>query len=281
MEFREFPKIERIGKVFMTVTQKLHGTNASIWIYEYTSTNGVTHEPRMGIKAGRRTDFITVEKDNYGFARFVHDNAQALIEALGPGVHFGEWCGPGINSGEGLTEKTLFLFDVHRHPPEKPLPPRVRTVPLLYKGPLNMAEIEKAKEDLRQNGSKAVPGFMRPEGVVVHIPATGHRFKDVFEAEETAWTKPAKPKTDKPSSLPDVSHLLQPIRLEKLLSRDEEYVRGFPNTLPQIAKDYVADLEAEGQIVGDDDAKKLQRKALGGILYTFIKNFVKLKESAA
>jgi hypothetical protein len=267
MEFRAFPKIERIGKVEMAITQKIHGTNAQVFIYEKDGT--------LDLLVGSRTRWITPEDDNFGFAAFVQANREAFIRLLGPGVHFGEWAGPGINSGEGLTQKTFVLFDFWKYPPERELPPQTTVVPLLYRGPLDATKIEKAMDDLKTNGSKLVPGFMRPEGVVVNVAGT--RYKKVFEAEETKWTKGDgnKERLQKVAASVDVSHLLQPVRMEKLLSRDEKYVRNYPNSLPEICSDYIADLVAEGQIVAPTpDDFKVIKKALGSQLYGFAKEMV-------
>lgn len=276
MEFKSFGKIERMNKAYITITQKLHGSNAAVLIFEYTSTNGQTHEPRMGIRCQSRTRFITPESDNYGFARFVHDNAQEFIEKLGPGLHFGEWVGPGINSGEGLKEKQFVLFDTHKFPQERPLPPQCSVVPLLYHGPFNQEAIDTAMEDLKTNGSKLVLGFMRPEGIVINLLACGIRWKKVFDAEETSWKNGDGTKERRAafSDGLDVTHLLQPIRLQKLLSRDELYVVRYPASLPEICSDYIKDLIEEGQISGTDDEVKVIKKALGGQLFAFIKSYI-------
>jgi hypothetical protein len=268
MEFAKFPKIERLEKLFTVVTQKLHGTNASVHITQELFSQKYT------VRAGSRERFITPEDDNYGFARFVKEHEEEFIRCLGQGVHYGEWAGPGINSGEGLSEKTFFLFDAHRFPTNHELPPRCKFVPTLYAGPFCPESIELVKKDLRDNGSKVAPGFMRPEGVVIHLLNAGARFKVVFAPEETQWTRPAKPKTQ-PTNLPDVQHLLQPIRLEKLLSRDEKYLREMPSSLPEIVSAYVADLAEEGQLDADEDARNLQKKALGKILFSFAKQHIR------
>ena len=290
MEFKSFEKIERLGKIEMTITQKVHGTNAQIFILE---ENDYDIEPdkmqsgpecklqhkdavevngkRYVIRAGSRNRWVFVGDDNYGFAAFVEANKIELIEKLGVGKHFGEWSGPGINSGEGLTEKTFVLFDWWKFPPERPLPKQCVVVPVLYRGQFDPKKIDEVMEDLKTNGSKLASGFMRPEGIVVQV--LGHRLKKVFEAEETQWTRPSKPKVEK---LPgyDASHLLQPIRLEKLLSKDERYLREYPSSLAAICKDYVADLVEEGQIVGDEDQIKAVKKAIGGQVFSFVKEFI-------
>jgi hypothetical protein len=130
---------------------------------------------------------------------------------------------------------------------------------------------------IKTNGSKLCPGFMNPEGIVIDV--LGQKIKKVFEAEETQWK--GVPKADKgnQSKKPEFDweaygYLFQPIRLEKLLSRDEKYLTGYPATLPQICADYMADLLAENQIKGDADEIKATKKIIGGHLFGFIKDGV-------
>lgn len=240
MDFNSFPKIPRWDSVHFTITQKIHGTNAQIVI---TPVEG-DHEVRVG----SRNRWITPEDDNFGFATWVRENREELIQKLGPGTHFGEWAGPGINSGEGLTEKAFILFDFWKYPPERQLPSRVTVVPVLYSGRLDASRVTEALEDLKKNGSRLVPGFMRPEGVVISL--NRERYKIVFDAEETKWTEPSSPKVSKGDRLreEDCTHLCQPIRLEKLLSRDESYIRDYPSSLQKIVLDYTEDLVSEGQV---------------------------------
>lgn len=274
MTFKPFPEIKRIGKLWITVTQKIHGTNASVGIepsIEVSSSNELDTMARSGfeVRAAKRGGFITPEDDNFGFAKFVEENRQEFIDKLGPGVWHGEWAGPGINSGEGLKEKTFCLFDV-KALEGRPLPPRCVLVPLLYEGPLDTVKVELAKLDLKVNGSKLVPGFMRPEGVVVHFLGSSFRYKDVFEPEETAWGNVKKERVPREPG-PDLSHLLQPMRLEKLMSRDESLKRGWPENFSKIMKLYVTDLEKEGQLDPDPDKAKAQKKGLGKQLAHFLK----------
>lgn len=243
MDFKGFGSIERIGKVFMNITQKIHGTNAQVFIYE--------EDGEKKLLVGSRTRWITPESDNYGFATFVYANKEEFITKLGVGQHFGEWAGPGINSGEGLSEKVFVLFEHRQFPPERPLPPQTKVVPVLYTGKLDIDAIGVAMEDLKLNGSKLAPGFMRPEGVVVSIAGT--RYKKVFDAEETQWKKGDETyqnnKVKKPAQ--NFDHLMQPIRLEKLISRDEQLKLGFPSNLETIVNEYIADLIKEEQITDD------------------------------
>lgn len=266
LEFKAFDKIEQLKKVSMHITQKIHGTNAQVFIY--TKEDGT-----LDLICGSRTRWIYPDNDNYGFANFVNTNKEAFLK-LGPGHHFGEWCGPGINSGEGLTEKYFILFDFWKLPPERELPPQCKTVPVLYQGAFDLNAIDLTMTELQTTGSKLVPGFMRPEGVVVMT--MGQRFKKTFKQEETAWKKACPIKAEKESQYEntDVSHLLQPIRMEKLLSKDEAYIREYPKSLPKICSDYFQDLLSEGQIEGDEYQIKAIRKNLGSQLFSFAKEMV-------
>jgi len=260
-EFKSFDKILHIGKLYMTITQKIHGSNAQLLIYKDEDGN-------LKHKAGSRTRWLDETDDNYGFAKFCNENRDELIGRLGQGRHYGEWAGPGINSGEGLKEKTLCLFNVRRWI-GKELPTRVTTVPMLYKGAISLDAISDAMERLRTQGSFLVPGYMKPEGVVVELD--GQLYKNVFDEEETKWREKTKTISDKVEL--DVSHLLQPLRLEKLLSKDEAYTREYPESLSRICKDYVNDLEEEKQFLAQDaDALRLEKKALGKQIFFFVKS---------
>ncbi len=265
MEFKAFNKIKQLKDLNMLITQKIHGSNAQIVVY--CNNEGVTQ-----VQAGSRNRWIYPHDDNFGFARFVEDNKQEIIEKLGMGIHYGEWAGPGINSGEGLKEKTLILFDTERYDPTS-LPNRIVLVPVLYQGMVNIGSIKTFMDELKENGSRLVPGFMRPEGVVVTV--AGQRFKKVFQAEETQWTNPEKSnKGQNKKEHVDYTYLCQPIRLEKLLSKDESYAKNYPQSLGLIVKDYIQDLVDEEQITGDEDLVKSIRKAATGQIFSFIRSIM-------
>lgn len=272
MEFIKFKEIENIRKFNVTVTQKLHGTNASIFIFRNEETN------ELDLRTGKRTSFCTPELDNAGFANFVYANKAEIIDKLGEGSHYGEWVGPGVNSSEGLVgEKRFVLFDVLKFQ-DKQLPNRVDVVPLLYSGRYSDEKIIEIMDNLKTNGSKYVKGFMRPEGVVIHILGTNIRFKNVFSAEETEWTKGSSGKEFTPKEKADLSrfnYLLQPIRLEKVLSSDSLYLENYPQTLKQIVDAYWSDLIKENQVehVGIDDLEMI-RKSINGSLFLFVKREV-------
>ena len=57
-------------------------------------------------------------------------------------------------------------------------------VPVLYEGVFSSDVIDKTIEDLRVNGSRAVPGFMKPEGLIVYHAAARSLFKVTVERDE-------------------------------------------------------------------------------------------------
>ena len=188
-EFKEFPKIARLSREII-VTEKIDGTNASIFIGENEE-----------FLTGSRTQWITPEKDNYGFSKWAHERKDLLMK-LGAGLHYGEWWGQGIQRKYGLTEKRWSLFNVTRwclaseEPKQVPcgdprivkfqekLPEGISLVPVLYRGPFDMVAVEEALTNLRNNGSMASPGFMKPEGIVVFHTAGNVGFKKTIENDD-------------------------------------------------------------------------------------------------
>lgn len=222
IEFQGFQKIARLNRDIV-VTEKIDGTNAAIGIRFYAVDLGADYElPERDIDArfvdrgGRdvngmvnyavvyaqsRKRVITPEKDNFGFARWVYDNAETLVYDLGEGLHFGEWWGSGIQRGYGLEkgDKRFSLFNVKRWYEECPIDhageevcylpvyfktPKLSVVPVLYRGPFVMMNISAALINLGLNGSQASPGFDKPEGVVVYHTAANQLFKATLVGDE-------------------------------------------------------------------------------------------------
>ena len=189
LEFQEFPKMARLSREII-VSEKIDGTNAQVCIGD----DGT-------IRAGSRTRWVTPADDNAGFAAWVEAHRDELL-TLGPGRHFGEWWGAGIQRRYGMTEKHFSLFNVQRwalhgtepktYPTADPrvnrtqdvLPPCCDLVPLLYQGPFDTASVDKCIDWLRLAGSVAAPGFMRPEGIVVFHTAGNVGFKRTLEKDE-------------------------------------------------------------------------------------------------
>lgn len=189
-EFQGFPKIARLNREVI-VTEKIDGTNAQILITE----DG-------GFFAGSRTRWITPEQDNHGFARWAYENKEELMK-LGPGRHFGEWWGSGIQRGYGLPkgEKRFSLFNVSRWCPHGQEPQRIPTedpriekyqdvlpaccslVPVLGRG-VSFAGWDFILADLALTGSQAAPGFMDPEGIVLFHTAGNFGFKVTLKNDD-------------------------------------------------------------------------------------------------
>lgn len=195
--FQEFPKMARLSRECI-ITEKLDGTNGQIFIGD----NGE-------FLVGSRNRWITPEDDNYGFARWAHENKAGLL-ALGPGRHFGEWWGGGIGRGYNLPkgEKIWSLFNASRWCHWGAVPelipsndPRVAkrqdtipsveglsVVPVLYRGMFRTSECDTCINVLSVGGSRAVPGYMRPEGIVCFHIAGNVGFKKTVEKDESPKT---------------------------------------------------------------------------------------------
>lgn len=169
LDFEAFPKIARLFRDCV-ITEKLDGTNAQVIVGE---------DGR--VSAGSRTRLITPQDDNFGFAAWVEKNQEQLRE-LGPGRHYGEWWGQGIQRGYGLTKKCFSLFNVAKWGENRPLCCSV--VPVLHKGPFRTSSVTACIDGLRQRGSLAALGFMNPEGVVVWHEAARQLFKVTLEKDE-------------------------------------------------------------------------------------------------
>lgn len=169
------PKIARLSRECV-ITEKLDGTNAQIFIDEETKT----------VRAASKNRWITPEDDNYGFARWVEEHREELLQ-LGPGRHFGEWWGRGIQRNYGLPEKRFSLFNVHRWDPFFNLdttdhrPDCCYVVPVLWRGEFDTCVISTVLKSLEQRGSVAVTGFMDPEGIVIYHTASKTLFKKTIK----------------------------------------------------------------------------------------------------
>lgn len=180
-DFVPFPKIARLNRDII-ITEKIDGTNAAIGVGE----DGT-------VWAQSRSRIITPKDDNFGFAKYVEEHADELRDYLGPGLHFGEWWGRGIQRGYDLDIKRFSLFNTSRwgdgavrkdggvvFPPNG-----VGVVPVLYEGIFKQFEVEIALYRLETRGSRAAPGFMRPEGVVIYHTAARQMFKVTLVGDES------------------------------------------------------------------------------------------------
>jgi len=159
MEFEKFPSIGRLKRV-VVVTEKLDGTNAQICF-----------DDDMNMYVGSRNRWIKLGDDNYGFAYWCHEHEEDLRK-LGPGRHYGEWWGKGIQRGYNIQEKRFSLFNTARWNPSNPnLPDCCSVVPILYSGDMSTMAVDDILDQLSSVGSVAAPGFMKPEGIVMYHTA--------------------------------------------------------------------------------------------------------------
>ncbi len=155
-----FPKMARMFRKCV-ITEKIDGTNACIHIAEGQ------------FLIGSRTRWITPDDDNHGFAKWATLHRDQL-ETLGPGTHFGEWWGSGVQRGYGLTkgEKRFSLFNTLRWCPhgQEPkqivsvdptapvkmqdmLPPCCDLVPVLFEGLFDSDRVSLCIDKLVEGGS--------------------------------------------------------------------------------------------------------------------------------
>jgi hypothetical protein len=213
--FEPWPKIARLNRG-VVITEKIDGTNAAVVIIPWSTlaeevSDGWNSEEdyfrrwhregkhliakvpagdvHFGVFAQSRTRYITPGDDNFGFAKWVEANASALVTTLGPGRHFGEWWGSGIQRGYGLTggERRFSLFNVHRWADaDLSAVHGLGAVPILNRelGIGRLEDVPQAVEHLRAHGSLAAPGFATPEGVIVWHTAARELFKVTLADDE-------------------------------------------------------------------------------------------------
>lgn len=190
-DFIQFPKIARFSREVI-VTEKIDGSNAQVRIVpleehvDPTTMPAVAVADGFAIGAGSRNRWLTLQDDNFGFARWVQDNAPALVK-LGPGRHYGEWWGSGIQRGYGLPkgEKRFSLFNVSRWSDDAERPACCHIVPSLCQPILlDVLNVPWLMAALSKCGSLAAPGFMKPEGIVIFHAQGNVAFKKTFEKDE-------------------------------------------------------------------------------------------------
>jgi hypothetical protein len=146
--------------------------------------------------AGSKSRWIKPGKDsdNHGFASWVKLHAEELFN-LGEGTHFGEYYGQSIQRTYGLDHKRFALFNTGRwiqktlsngfeqFPTDKQqyCPDCCEVVPVLHQGLFDTNKIDEVLNELKEKGSVAVPGFMKPEGVVIYLVASRQLYKCTIE----------------------------------------------------------------------------------------------------
>ncbi len=194
--FNKFGSIPRLNKE-VVVTEKIDGTNAQVHIVieeeafvlaDSTVPMCVAKDLDRGLYmfVGSRQRYITPEADNFGFAQWVQDNADELFK-FGPGRHYGEWWGSGIQRTYGLEEKRLSMFNPKWADQG---PSCVSTCPILDTlNTIDAEAIQWTMQLLKSTGSVAAPGFMDPEGVVIYHTGANQLFKQTFDYDEGKWSE--------------------------------------------------------------------------------------------
>lgn len=196
--FEAFPKISRLSRPIV-ITEKLDGSNAQLYIQTHAefeaenpeATNGGMTDPLMYddtfvMRAGSRKRWLgrMKKEDHFGFYKWAEEHFAELCLDLGPGRHFGEWWGQGIQRGYGLSEKRFSLFNTHRWTAETK-PECCHVVPIVSTCPVfDTLTITHALNILSSEGSHAAPGFMQPEGIVIYHPHGNTLMKKTFKGDE-------------------------------------------------------------------------------------------------
>lgn len=183
IEFQAWPKTPRLFRDIV-ITEKVDGTNSAIIIEKVddplANFDGVIAHVQIGgawydIGAQSRNRLILPGKttDNHGFAQFVYENAEKLVELLGEGRHYGEWWGKGIQGRYNAQFKGFALFNTEKHDglytwfrDTSIGDVLVEAMPVLYQGPYSEQKIREVLSGLNTNGSVISP-FDPAEGIVV------------------------------------------------------------------------------------------------------------------
>jgi RNA ligase-like protein len=208
-EFEPWPKTPRLSGGGVTITEKIDGTNACVVIMPWTGDESSEEDTRhliglpcrgdavYAVGAQSRKRLITPEDDNAGFARWVSDHLGVLVDLLGPGRHFGEWWGQGIQRRYNMDHKVFSLFNTHKW--SKVAQQRtdwfelargvgMDLVPTLYQGKFSDQAIENALHVLWANGSFAAAQWGQAgqdaEGVIIRHQSLGGNLKAFVENDD-------------------------------------------------------------------------------------------------
>lgn len=219
IQFEGWPKTPRLSAGGVTITEKIDGTNACVIILPYDgddlstdkclSLGGVQFVIQFGqqerawiVGAQSRKRLIFPGQDNAGFAGWVQSNAYALVDLLGPGRHFGEWWGQGIQRRYGMTHKVFSLFNTHKWGKvaaersdwtDSARSINMTMVPTMYVGKFSDRVIEESLFVLRQTGSMAAAEWgqngQRAEGIIIRHRDLGGNLKAFVENDDVPKTK--------------------------------------------------------------------------------------------
>jgi hypothetical protein len=177
-EFAAYPKLGRLARGEMTITEKIDGTNACV----------VVEDGQIALVQSRKCIILPegtspTLRDNAGFAGWVYAHAAKIAEALGEGRHYGEWAGPGIQKNPlDMIEKRFFLFNTNRFPLDRIVHiqrsvAHISVVPTLYTGDFCMDTIHEILRTLVEQGTQVAQAGSGAYGEGVVVSVFGSKFK--------------------------------------------------------------------------------------------------------
>ena len=219
-QFKSWGSTPRFHKG-LHITEKIDGTNAGVSVQGFSK--GIYHEFSGDVpgdakvvygtdcdylvRAQSRKRIITPDNDNFGFAKWVWENADGLANLLGYGYHYGEWYGEGIQKNPlAVQGRRWALFNTWHWGRKEILVLLVDAditgltlVPVLHDeqrdGPADYKTIPNLLVDLEW-GSKA-DGYMTlpnahkmdfhvegPEGIIVWQRETQQRYKILLREDD-------------------------------------------------------------------------------------------------
>lgn len=216
VEFFAWSKTPRYFRDIV-ITEKIDGTNAAVVIDQQSfgasvdfndpnliavviddSLDGVDHtgypQFEYHVYAQSRKRLIHPGQDNAGFAQWVSMNAPTLVRDLGPGRHFGEWWGQGIQRKYGMPHKVFSLFNVSKWEPVAAgrgfETPNLDVVPVLYRGPHDYDAIGTTLSILDKFGSVAPAPYGvefdgEAEGIIIYHTASNQVYKVTLRDDES------------------------------------------------------------------------------------------------
>lgn len=180
IEFKAYPKTQRLSNEIITISEKIDGSNGVLYV-DHTSRT---------VMAGSRSRWLeddgTKSWDNHGFGAWVKENEEKLLN-LPEGYHYGEWYGKGINRNYGLKDRRFMLFNLDRYIrffDETDLPKELEpeTVVALLTGDEDLHDqLECIQTSLKENGSLHVPGFKSTEGIILRFRLSAKVYKVVWD----------------------------------------------------------------------------------------------------
>lgn len=225
-QFKSWGSTPRFHKG-LHITEKINGTNAGVSVQGFsfgTHVDGVPDDATLVfgptnperevpeveylVRAQSRKRIITPDNDNFGFAKWVWENAEGLANLLGYGYHYGEWYGEGIQKNPlAVQGRRWALFNTWHWGRKENLDrlrmvdiPGLTTVPVLHDeqrdGPADYMTIPAIINGLNAGGSRA-DGYMTlpnahkmdfhvegPEGIIVWQRETQQRYKILLREDD-------------------------------------------------------------------------------------------------